>query len=313
MEMSNLQDVIGLRLPYGPTRREVDAEFEPATGTIWGFTKPKGTPCFTLSLLKDMYSLVSEIAEDKGRVNLHGTWHDARYFVGASRTPGVYNLGGDLGLFVLLIKSRDRDALAGYAKLCLDVLHLRMQNHNCPTLTTISLVQGDALGGGFESALASDVIVAEESAQMGFPEILFNLFPGMGGYSLLARRIGQREAERLVVSGRVYPAAKLHELGIVDVLAKDGQGESAVRQWIATNDKRRNGLQGIMQARKLVSPITRAELDAIADVWVDAALRLTDRDLKMMSFLLRAQMRRMQYGDVSDITAEVREPAAQAV
>ena len=311
--MSNMQDVIGLRLPYGPTRHEVDSEFEPATGTIWGYTKPKGTPCFTLSLLKDMYSLVAEIAEDKGRVNLHGTWHDARYFVGASRTPGVYNLGGDLGLFVLLIKSRDRDALARYAKLCLDVLHLRMQNHNCPTLTTISLVQGDALGGGFESALASDVIVAEESAQMGFPEILFNLFPGMGGYSLLARRIGQREAERLVLSGRTYPAAKLHELGIVDVLAKDGQGESAVRQWIATNDKRRNGLQGIMQSRKLVSPITRAELDAVADVWVDSALRLTDRDLRMMSFLLRAQMRRMEYGDVSDITAQVRDSAQAAV
>ena len=44
-------------------------------------------------------------------------------------------------------------------------------------MTTISLVQGDALGGGFESALSSDIIVAEESAQLGLPEILFNLFP----------------------------------------------------------------------------------------------------------------------------------------
>src|SRR3954468_19293895 len=125
--MSNMHDVIGLRLRYGPVRREVESEFEPATGTVWGYMKPKGTPCFTLGLLKDIYSLVSELAENKGRVNLHGTWHDARYFVGGSRTPGVYNLGGDLGLFVLLIKARDREALARYVKLCLDVLHLRCE------------------------------------------------------------------------------------------------------------------------------------------------------------------------------------------
>jgi DSF synthase len=45
---------------------------------------------------------------------------------------------------------------------------------------TASLVQGRALGSGFECALASDVIVAETGARMGFPEVLFNLFPGMG-------------------------------------------------------------------------------------------------------------------------------------
>ena len=50
--------------------------------------------------------------------------------------------------------------------------------------TTISLVQGDALGGGFEAALAGDVVIAEKSAQFGFPEVMFNLFPGNGGIQL---------------------------------------------------------------------------------------------------------------------------------
>ncbi len=62
--------------------------------------------------------------------------------------PGVFNLGGDLALFVLLIKSREREALAHYAKLCIDNVYARVQNYHCPWLTTISLVQGDALGGG---------------------------------------------------------------------------------------------------------------------------------------------------------------------
>jgi DSF synthase len=216
----------------------------------------------------------------------------------------VFNLGGDLALFVLLIKARDREALAHYAKLCIENMYPRIQNFFCPTLTTISLVQGDALGGGFESALSSDVIFAEESAQMGLPEILFNLFPGMGAYSLLSRRLGMRAAEELILSGRILPAAKLHELGVVDVLAPDGHGESAVREWIAKNAKRRNGMQAMFRARQQVHPVTREELDAVTDTWVDAAMRLEDRDLKMMSRIVRAQMRRMENGDVTDVTAE---------
>ena len=74
---------------------------------------------------------------------------------------------------------------------------------------------------------------------MGLPEILFNLFPGMGAYSLLARRIGLRAAEELILSGKVLPAAKLHEMGIVDVLAKDGEGEAAVTR--VDHEERRAG------------------------------------------------------------------------
>ncbi|HEX5092069.1 MAG TPA: crotonase/enoyl-CoA hydratase family protein, partial [Burkholderiales bacterium] len=227
----------------------------------------------------------------------------AHHYVLASRTPRVFNLGGDLALFVLLIKARDRDALSHYARLCIDNMYPRIRNFFCPTLTTISLVQGDALGGGFESALSSDIIVAEESAQMGLPEILFNLFPGMGACSLLARRMGMRAAEELILSGKVLPAATLHEMGVVDVLAKDGEGESAVTQWILENDRRRNGMQAVFAARQHVQPVTREELDAITEIWVDAALRIEDRDLKMMSRIVRAQMRRMEAGDVTDVTA----------
>ena len=180
-----------------------------------------------------------------GKVEVDGALHQVNHYVTASRIPGVFNVGGDLALFAMLIKAGDREALAHYAKLCIDNMLSAHPSFFSPTLTTISLVQGDALGGGFECALASDVIVAEESAQMGLPEILFNLFPGMGAYSLLARRIGMRAAEELILSGKVLSAAELHKMGIVDVVATDGQGETAVRNWIAKNAKRRNGLQAV--------------------------------------------------------------------
>ena len=293
----NLSEMLNLELPrksaYGQRNTQFDLEFEPETGAIWAWLNATGTPCFSLGLLNDIRAHDGMLEANKGSVPYNGTLQKANYYVVGSRTPRVFNLGGDLALFILLIKSREREALAHYAKLCIDNIYPRIRNYGCPTLTTISLVQGDALGGGFETALSSDVIVAEENAQIGLPEILFNLFPGMGAYSLLARRIGMKAAEDLITSGRILPASKLHEMGVIDLLAKDGEGENAVRHWIAKNQKRRNGFQAVFQARQHVQPIEREELDRIADVWVDAALRLEDRDLKMMSRIVRSQMRRM--------------------
>jgi DSF synthase len=302
--MSNMSEAVNLRLPYGKASAQYQTEYDPATSTVWGYFNPRGTACYSLGLLKDILAHDQKLVAQGGRVEVEGTMQPVDYYVTGSRVPRVFNLGGDLALFVLLIKARDRDALAHYAKLCIDNMYPRTQNFFSPTLTKISLVQGDALGGGFECALASDIIVAEESAQMGFPEILFNLFPGMGAYSLLGRRIGLRAAEEMILSGRILPAAKLHEMGVVDVLAKDGEGESAVRRWISSNARRRNGVQAAFRARKLVNPVTREEMDAITDVWVDAAFRLADRDLKMMGRIVRAQMRRMELGEAVSAPAE---------
>ena len=305
--MSDMCDATGLRASF-KAYSDVQFEFEPANGTIWGYMNQRGNPCFNLGLLKDLRAFGGELTANSGHVEFEGAMHKAHYSVAGSRVPGVFNLGGDLALFLLLIRSRDRDALAHYAKLCIDNIHARVQNYFCPELTTISLIQGDALGGGFETALSSDVLVAEESAMMGLPEILFNLFPGMGAYNLLARRIGARGAEELILSGKILPATKLHEMGVVDVLAKDGEGEAAVQAWIAKNSRRRSGLQAVLKVRELANPITRDALDAVADVWVDCALRLEDRDMRMMSRVVRAQMERMDAAATQAAPAPV--PAA---
>jgi DSF synthase len=311
--MSNLRDAVGLCIPYGKTSSQYETEFEPATGTLWGYFNPReGAPCYSLGLLKDILEHDQQLIANKGKVDVEGMLHEVNYYVTASRIRGVFNVGGDLALFSMLIKARDRQALAQYAKLCIDNVYPRTQSFFSPTLTKIVLVQGDALGGGFECALASDVIVAEESAQMGLPEILFNLFPGMGACSLLARRIGIRAAEELILSGRILPATELHKMGVVDVLATDGQGETAVRNWIAKNAKRRNGMQAVFRARQFIHPVTREELDGIVDLWVDAALRLGERDLRMMNRLVRAQMRRMESGHDAGHDAFISEPLVAA-
>ena len=100
-------------------------------------------------------------------------------------------------------------------------------------------------------------------------------------------------------------------MGIIDVLAKDGEGEAAVQAWIARNARRRSGHQAVMQVRQQVNPITREELDAVADTWVDCALRLEDRDLRMMSRVVRAQMERQEAAANADrMDAPIGTPAA---
>ena len=305
----NMNDAMGLRIRYGNANGQFDTEYDPTSATVWGFMNPKGNPCFSLALLKEIREHDAALEANGGVITVEGESYPVRYYVGASRAPGAYNLGGDLGLFMLLIKAHDRTALGRYAEKCIDNLYARITHYGSPTLTTISLVQGDALGGGFECALSSDVIVAEESAQMGLPEIMFNLFPGMGAYQLLTRRIGVRAAEQLILSGRVLPARKLHEMGVVDVLAKDGQGESAVQQWVAANHRRHNGMQAVFGLRQLCNPVSRRELDAVAQSWVDAALRLTERDQRLMGWLMRAQQDRA----VSRDAGEAAEAAPVAV
>jgi DSF synthase len=170
-------------------------------------------------------------------------------------------------------------------------------------VVSIALVQGDALGGGFECALSFDMIVAERSARFGFPEVLFNLFPGMGATSFLSRRIGRVAARRMMLDGTIHTAEELHAMGVVDVLAEDGEGEAAVRELIARHGRRRNATQALFGAMRQVEPVTLEELRAVVDIWVDAALNLGPADLRKMKRLASAQERRCASGAPANTSA----------
>jgi len=270
---------------------QIEVKFEPEYAVAWTTLNPAGAPCFNLDILEELRAHDEAIESSGGRLLHEGNLRQIRYYVVASKTENVFNFGGDLALFIQLVKAHDRDALTHYAKLCVRNMYSRICNYNSP-LTTISLVQGEALGGGFETALSSNVIIAERCARMGMPEILFNLFPGMGAYSLLARRLGMKRAEEMIFSGRIYSATELHEMGVVDILADDGLGETALYDYIRSNERRRNGMQAVFSCRQHFQPVTYEELLNITNVWVNAAMRLEEKDLKLMSRLVTSQLRR---------------------
>ncbi|MCM0044134.1 MAG: crotonase/enoyl-CoA hydratase family protein [Burkholderiaceae bacterium] len=268
--------------------QQVDVAYDPALQTLWTYMKPIGVPCFNQDMLEELYFGAGELQRHQGK-HAHGdAWVAVDFSVIASRRPGIFSLGGDLKLFLNLIRERDREGLLNYAMSCIDSLFIRISGYDA-SIITISLVQGDALGGGLEIALSSDIVVAEAGSRMGLPEILFNLCPGMGAYSFLARRIGLRKAEELILSGNIYTAEQCLDMGIVDVLAPAGEGERVVNELIQKRRRHLNGARAIYQWRQQAWPVTHQELTNIALSWVDAALRLEEKDLKMMSRLLAAQ------------------------
>lgn len=281
-------------------RTHLETRVDPELGVYWAFMTPPSRPCISPDMLRDLRSVVDEIEVDGGWVYSGASRVQVRYGVIASKTPRVFSLGGDLALFRSAIRSGDRAALRDYGERCIDVLHAW---HRCcdSDMTTLSLVQGEALGGGFEGALSANVLVAEESSRMGFPEVLFNLFPGMGAFSFLSRKVGRRVAERLIKSGSVYTARELYDLGVVDVITPDGTGEAAVYSYIRKHAKQGNGLRAFDRAKNEVDPITREELSDVLDIWVDAALKLDERDLKLMERLVRAQDRTTSYGAAGNV------------
>lgn len=269
--------------------QELELTYDSEKRILWQYMVPDGRPSFTHGLIRDI-SATLDLVE---RVCAESESGDSpiSYLVLGSHIPGMFNLGGHLPLFMQLIEQKDRASLSRYAHACINEQYRWAVNYNLP-VCTIALVQGDALGGGFEAALAHNVIVAEKSAKFGLPEVLFNLFPGMGAYSFLSRRLDATRAERMILSGRVYCAEELHEIGVIDRVAEDGEGVRAVYDLIRERERSRSAWQAVIKARQIVNPITRKELIDITDLWVETALSLSAGDLRRMRHLATAQDRR---------------------
>lgn len=290
--MAHLQAVRTSLQPQQNAYTQLSTYFDPHNQIAWGYMHAEPRPCYTPTLLRELLAwgngMVSAI-DDPAET-------DVKYFVLASSVPDTFSLGGDLSLFMQHIAARDYSGLLHYALSCIDCSYAVHSHLNRPNVTSIALVQGQALGGGFESALAANVLIAERGAKMGLPEILFNLFPGMGAMTFLGRRVGHHKAEKIILSGKLYLAEELYEMGVVDELAEPGEGEKAVYDHIRREEKSRNGMLALRGAREISQPVSYDELTRITEIWVDAALRLTAKDLRMMERLVSRQTSKAETG-----------------
>lgn len=276
---------------FSRTYDHFETRLDHSIGAMWCYMRPQGMPIVTRGLLSELNGIQKSV-QSVFPSKQHTPDRPLSYFVFASRTPGIFNLGGDLARFAECVRSGDRTTIHNYARACVDIVFENTNALHLPIIT-MALVQGDALGGGFETALSFDMIVAERSAKFCLPEIIFNLFPGMGAFSFLSRKLDAARAQRLITSGDMLTAEQLYEMGVVDILAEDGEGEAAITRYMQKNLARHSGLYAINQTRRAVNPISLGELQDVVDLWTSAVFRLSDADLRKMERLASAQSKRM--------------------
>lgn len=279
---------------------QISSHYDEKFKINWLYMHASPRPCYSHLLLDEIGVFIEGMKQDM-RLTQQQKYN---YLVVASKVNDVYNLGGDLSLFMQLIDKRDRQGLLDYAIKAIDLVY-HNHRHFDLEMTTISLIQGDALGGGFEAAISSNVIIAEKGVKMGLPEVLFNLFPGMGAYSLLSRKMSPRAAKEMILSGKIFLAEELFEMGVIDVLAEPGQGELAVYKYIDAQRRSPNSYKSLRKVEDICNPITYAEMVAIGEIWSDAALALTEKDLRMMSRLVKRQNVRADETKEASSTAEL--------
>ncbi len=293
------------------TFRNVRIHWRPEERALWYHLAARPVPCFTLELLEEL----SELQRHLGLAFRAGAGPSGlrpEYLIATSGASDGACLGGDLGFFVGAIERQDAESLRRYASLGIDVLYRNYAKVELP-VTTVALLRGPTLGAGLEAALSCDFIIAERDVRLGFPEVLFNMFPGMGAYSFLARRISPAVAERMLLQGRLHTAEEMLELGVVDHVVEPRGGEVAVSRLLARWSDQSTTRRNVVAMRNLINPVSRGELDRTAELWVEAALALPPADVERMRRLNQMQLRKVEMqgrhrrgdhkGDVVSLTA----------
>ena len=260
---------------------QLSGYYEAERRTVWMMLRAQPRPCFNHALIEEIMNLSWLVRQSGFAVD---------FWVTGSLVPEMYNVGGDLQFFVECIQNGRREALRAYARACVDCVHAASRGFDTGAIT-LAMVEGSALGGGFEAALAHHFVLAQRDARLGFPEIAFNLFPGMGGYSLVARRAGMKLAEELIYKGESHTAEWYEQHGLVDVLFEPGQSYVSTRTFIDTLRPKLNGVRAMLRARTRVLQLPRSELMDITEDWVDAAFCLEPKDIAYMERLVMLQNR----------------------
>lgn len=144
---------------------------------------------------------------------------DVAVLVITSARPGFFAAGAD----IKAMRDMDADAFTAYG----DRLRAALDRIAAPDRLSIAAIEGLALGGGLELALACTLRVAGRDAQLGLPEVKLGLIPGAGGTQRLPRVVGRGHALDLMLTGRAVPAEEAAAMGLVDRLVDAGGAEAA--------------------------------------------------------------------------------------
>src|ERR1700723_3284635 len=196
---------------------------------------------------------------------------EAHALIISSRRKEGFCAGADLRETYRVAQSLPKDERLAALRDFLERIHHVMNILDEAPLTTIAAVHGLTFGGGFELALACDLIVADKMTRFCFPELRLGLIPGFGGIPRLKRDLGNAVVRDLVLTGRSINAARAQSAGIVSQVTAEGDALRVARQTAAQLKKFDRG--PALAAKRFIKPIPHDELRREMDIFSDFFMR----------------------------------------
>ena len=278
-----------LRSEIGETRQSsfsIDAE----TSAIWIEMRPSPRPCFTVPMLLELIRIEDAVRRVCGR-SAPSHSQALKFAVLKSSIAGVFNLGGDLELFSNAIDRGDADAMRDYGRLATTGCHGMVDGFGAG-LVTVALVQGLALGGGFEVARCCDYVVAEEGASFQLPETKFSLFPANGAVSVMSRRLDRRLMSALYLDAKEIKAEDGLANGVVDIIAAKGSGEAAVGELLRGLLPKHGAVSAFFRGLNVADRVSLSSMMDETERWALSSMSLPEADRTTIRRLVNAQNRR---------------------
>lgn len=179
--------------------------------------------------------------------------------------------GADLRELYQRSQAMEKAAAAKGVRDFLERIHRVLNLIDAVPLTTIAAVHGVTFGGGFELALACDLIIADKMARFCFPELRLGLIPGFGGIPRLKRDLGNAVVRDLLLTGRSFNATKAQQIGLVSQVVSEGEAVRAARATAAQMEKFDSETATV--AKRFIKPIPEEELRREIDIFCELFAR----------------------------------------
>ncbi|XP_066247453.1 methylglutaconyl-CoA hydratase, mitochondrial [Euwallacea similis] len=212
---------------------------------VLGFKRPEQRNALSTSLVNELHHYIDKIKYE----------HIARVVILRSMVPKVFCAGADL-------KERAEMTPKQVAHFVTDLRSLMTKLQNIP-VPVLAAIDGIALGGGLEIALACDIRVASVDSKMGLVETKLAIIPGAGGTQRLPRIVSPSVAKELIYTAKIIDGSTAFKLGLVNhVVEQDENGEKAYHKCVdIAEDILPNGPMAVQMAKQAISKGIEVELD----------------------------------------------------
>ena len=178
-----------------------------------------------------------------------------------------FSAGADLRELYERSQAMEKSEAVQRVREFLERIHHVLNVIDAVPLVTIAAVHGVVFGGGFELALACDLIIADKTARFAFPELRLGLIPGFGGIPRLKRDIGNAVVRDLLLTGRSVNATKAQQIGLASQVVAEGEALRAARATAAQIAKFDRGTSGA--AKRFIKPIPHEDLRQEVEIFCE--------------------------------------------